>query len=511
MSLKNKYEVIIVGYGPLGQLCGILLSKLGIKCALIEPYKDINPSPQASAVDSQSLRFLDALGVYEDLKELFNTPEFLDYVLPDGKIIQRSVVKDTSDGYPIISTFFQPKLENALREKVAESEFVDLFLSHELISFSETKHNVLIKCKDLNKNKLIKIESSFLLACDGINSSVRKKLKILSEDLKYNKEWLIVDISDNKKKSENNTIRQVCDFERPTSYTYLSDYIRRWEFQLLPGENRDDMLQEDKIASLLDKYIDGNDYSISRKDIYKFRAECAEEWRKGRIVLLGSAAYQLPPFGYQSLNSEIRDINNFCWKLKLVLRSNCNIEILDSYKSEREKVAKETISSSLAMGQLIDSIAVSFKKNIPLEESVPPEARIQAFKDVTKDLNFDENKIFFNSQLTLAFKSLVSNSFMSINGKKQLIDQILGLNFCIFVNEDSKSNISEDMLQFYEEIDAKVFDTQAIEFEDIAMSEGLKNYSFIIRPDKKIFGVSDHENSLEKLTDHLKMKIFYNK
>ena len=39
MALKNEYEVIIVGYGPLGQLCGLILSKLGVKIAIIERKK----------------------------------------------------------------------------------------------------------------------------------------------------------------------------------------------------------------------------------------------------------------------------------------------------------------------------------------------------------------------------------------------------------------------------------------------------------------------------------------
>ena len=110
MALKNEYEVIIVGCGPLGQLCGLLLSKLGVKTAIIERKKDVNPMPRSSVVDGQSLRFTKALSIYNEIKNLFNTPEFLDYTLPDGKIIQRSIVKETADGYPNISTFYQPDL-----------------------------------------------------------------------------------------------------------------------------------------------------------------------------------------------------------------------------------------------------------------------------------------------------------------------------------------------------------------------------------------------------------------
>ena len=136
MALKNEYEVIIVGYGPLGQLCGLLLSKLGVRVAIIERKKDVNPLPRSSVVDGQSLRLINAISIYNEIKNLFNTPEFLDYILPDGKIIQRSIVKETSDGYPNVSTFYQPDLEVVLRKKISESDLIDLYLQHELISLS---------------------------------------------------------------------------------------------------------------------------------------------------------------------------------------------------------------------------------------------------------------------------------------------------------------------------------------------------------------------------------------
>ena len=73
MALKNEYEVIIVGYGLLGQLSGLLLSKLGVKTAIIERKKDINLLPKSSVVDGQSLRFTNAINIYSEIKNLFNT------------------------------------------------------------------------------------------------------------------------------------------------------------------------------------------------------------------------------------------------------------------------------------------------------------------------------------------------------------------------------------------------------------------------------------------------------
>ena len=48
---------------------------------------------------------------------------------------------------------------------------------------------------------------------------------------------------------------------------------------------------------------------------------------------------------------------------------------------------KNSINSSIALGKLIDSLSIAFKKNTPLEEAIPPEAREQAYgkKSLTKE------------------------------------------------------------------------------------------------------------------------------
>ena len=70
MAQKNEYEVIIVGYGPLGLLCGLLLSKLGAKIAIIERKKDVNSLPRSSVVDGQSLRLMNSISIYSEINPL---------------------------------------------------------------------------------------------------------------------------------------------------------------------------------------------------------------------------------------------------------------------------------------------------------------------------------------------------------------------------------------------------------------------------------------------------------
>ena len=78
-----------------------------------------------------------------------------------------------------------------------------------------------------------------------------------------------------------------------------------------------------------------------------------------------------------------------------------------------------------------------------------------------------------------------------------------------FIFENGIIPFSKKINHFLQEIEAKIYDTNIIDIEDAFMKESLKNHSFIIRPDRKIFGVSDNEVSLEQMCNDLMTKIFY--
>ncbi len=85
---------------------------------------------------------------------------------------------------------------------------------------------------------------------------------------------------------------------------------------------------------------------IINKSFWTMAAQIAQQYRQGRIFLVGDAAHRLPPTGGLGMNTGIADAHNLAWKLAFVLKYNASDALLDTYYDERAPVAKRNIEWS---------------------------------------------------------------------------------------------------------------------------------------------------------------------
>ena len=96
-----------------------------------------------------------------------------------------------------------------------------------------------------------------------------------------------------------------------------------------------------------------DDAVLERHAVYRFQARWAERWRRGRALLAGDAAHQMPPFAGQGMCSGLRDAANLAWKLDLVLDGQAPITLLDAYEVERAENVRAVIDFSMSLGKVI--------------------------------------------------------------------------------------------------------------------------------------------------------------
>ena len=150
--------------------------------------------------------------------------------------------------------------------------------------------------------------------------------------------------------------QQVCSPDRPPTYVPGHAQYRRWEFQVQPSDNLDELTSDAGIWRLLEGWVTPDDATLLRSAVYRFHAVVAPEWRSGKVFLAGDSCHQTPPFLGQGLNSGSRDAVNLAWKLAWVASGRATDALLDTYTAERLGHVRCLVEHAADMGRLIDQI-----------------------------------------------------------------------------------------------------------------------------------------------------------
>ncbi len=354
-SLPEAIEVLIVGAGPVGMATANLLASFGVKGLVIDKEPDIFAQPRAISLDNEALRVLQWAGLDENSfsriglgSVRFNSPLF-------GEIARVNSA-GSIDCHPKAISFFQPELEQALLTRLQKREEFSLHRGVSLLSSIQTEKGVQATLEDECGNKH-ELHCQFLIAADGANSSVRKSLGLdFKGGKQYDEDWLIVDvkgISKSNIKQPIDHVEFICDPKRSVPHLPAPGDRERWEFKLRKNEDPKTLLQDENIRKLLLPWFPQQDANIERKAVYRFQANVAPKFSKGKIFLVGDAAHVTPPFIGQGLVAGLRDGANLSWKIASVLKGFGHEKILQSYDTERRPHAKAMIKLAVIAGRVV--------------------------------------------------------------------------------------------------------------------------------------------------------------
>lgn len=347
-----KYDVAIVGAGPVGTTLAALLAKRGASVVVFERDLDVYPLPRAAHLDAETARNLREIGGWLDAPGWSITNEGMDFLTGRGELLLRMTSRHEEHHTVGQSNLFhQPTLDRLLRDQAA-SFGVEFRLGHEVTNVVEIADGVRVEAK-ANDGTTVSAEASWLIGCCGARSFVRRLMGVGQIDLEFNEPWLVVDVvvaGDDP--TPPLRAAQVCDPTRPHTIVPMPPPRRRFEFMLLPGESPDDINRPEVIGRLMAPYLPIGSARVERSAVYTFHGLITREWRRGRILLAGDSAHQMPPFLGQGMCSGVRDAVNLAWKLTAVLHG-AHESLLDTYQPERSPHVQRIVESAVGFGRII--------------------------------------------------------------------------------------------------------------------------------------------------------------
>ncbi len=477
-------DVAIVGFGPVGAVLAGLLGLRGVRVVVVERDANVFPQPRAAHIDHTGLRTIQELGGLDALLPKMVRNQSLDLVNAQHQVLVRVPAgQDSVSGLPASMYFYQPDFDATLRKTVSAMDNVEVRLGRAMTSFEATPDGVTLHTVDGN-GKTETIRASWLVGCDGAWSPVREALGIQLESLNFDEPWLVLDLALKAPQPELPTdhVVQVCDPARPHLTTPISSDRQRFEFMLLRGENLEELRKRESVERLLAPWLPPDSFEIERSAGYTFHGLVARQWRKGRVLIAGDAAHQMPPFLGQGMCSGIRDASNLAWKLALVVRRGSPESLLDTYEEERSPHVRQIVEAAIDFGRIVCEL-----------DPKKAEERDKRFLEGDQ-LN---DRRFALPRLTGGRLVLEGGGFLFVQptiGERRL-DDIVGPRFLV-IGRDAEA-LGSSVGWWRSELGAAIFTLD--DLKDDGIVRWLDRYAadvVVVRPDRYVLGTGTELNSL---------------
>ena len=510
--MKN-YDIAIIGYGPVGAAAANIFGRKGFNIIVIEPKEEIWDIPRAVHFDGQTQRIFQEIGIMDDVKLIIDPADKIKFIDSNGETLVDLGMKGTyqPNGYNEDVFFNQPLFEEILRKKAQEYSNIDFKLGYSVTGLepSDTSNYLTIS----NKHNEIKIESKYVLGCDGADSFVRKKLNIKSKDFKCDQDWIVADYIVDEKYKIDRCRYQICDYKRPTTMLPIVGNHVRWEFMLKPDDDISIMENDSTIRDLMEPHlwrlnssIDKNSGELIRSSKYTFHGLLVNDFKYMNCFLAGDAAHQTPPFLGQGLCQGIKDSYNLCWKINGIENNNYSKSLLNSYTTERYEVNEFAINTAIKQQNIIasQSMIKSFIRDTFLRTArIFP--KLLSFLSFSYDWKYSNGIIDNTLYPNKVNGIIIPHPDLNIKVDNLNFDGVIGDSFTLMLFDAdplTEKKVKEiENINIYNKVVNISNDSPFI--DDLKFAEWTKKNKLkavIIKPDKHIYGCCNDNDMLDKIT-----------
>ncbi len=362
--MKKRYQVVIVGGGPVGVALAVELGLRGISCGLVERRREPQRIPKGQNLTQRSAEHCYFWGVLDKVRaSRFRPPSF-----PMSGII---AYRDLNNEYwyapplrELVNSYYfqenerlpQYQVEYALRARMAELANVEARFGWVAEAIAQDPNGASVTIVEDGGSGREILEADYVVGCDGGHSTVRQQIGIERGGADFN-ELMVLALFRSRELHE-----KLKRFPPRSTYRVLHPNLKGyWQFfgrvdvgeswffhSPVPANTTRDNYD---FHGLLQKAT-GFPFACEFDYVgfWDLRIAVAENYQVGRVFIAGDAAHSHPPYGAYGLNNGLDDVVNLGWKIAATLQGWGGAGLLQTYTEERWPIFKETAENFIEAG-----------------------------------------------------------------------------------------------------------------------------------------------------------------
>ena len=362
--MKQRYQVVIVGGGPVGVALAIELGRRNVTCALVERHLTPQRIPKGQNLSPRTLEHFFFWGIADDLR----AARLLPPGYPIGTITAYGNLMSeywfASPGHELVRDYYyqanerlpQYLTEEVLRRRLAQCPTVTPLFGWTATAITQDEGGVHVTiAAEADRRQTQTLTADYLVGCDGAHSTVRAQAGIDRTGIDFGQRMVLAVFRS----------RQLHDalqrFPARTTYRVLHPDLRGyWQFfgRVDVGEGwffhapAPPSVQTPQDVHALLQQAAGFPFACAFEHVgfWELRIAVAQRYQAGRVLLAGDAAHSHPPYGGFGLNTGFEDAVNLGWKLAAVVQGWGGARLLASYEQERRPIAVQTCEGMIAGG-----------------------------------------------------------------------------------------------------------------------------------------------------------------
>jgi putative polyketide hydroxylase len=391
---NRRLPVLIAGAGVGGLSMSAMLARHGVDSLLVEKRRATFVYPKARNLNFRSLEILRRLGVGDAVdgvaehistmvcKETLSNPEQSGVFDAASTLASAEGLSPEPYGRYCPQSRLEPILLDETRRRGSEVRY-----RTELVSFTQDETGVAATIKDLDSGVTSDVLADYMIGADGTHSPIRCKLGISTSGfgrlpifvvfMYFRAPWrqFVPDLGDGDGvQITNPDVNGIFIVAKGDLGVFAATYFPS------RGETVDQFTPERCRQMLLAAIGAPIDVEIVDIGPWQPSEQVADQFRCGRVFLVGDSAHTMPPFKGGGANSAIESAHNLAWKVAAVLSGTAGPELLDTYHGERHPVGRFAARQSLTGPALSFFPSEDDRPKLPAEEDLPLFYMIAGYK-----------------------------------------------------------------------------------------------------------------------------------